>query len=189
MIGGVLRDEALEWCKGKSWLVRLPLLLFFAYILLRHLADPAYASIIAPLDLGIHELGHLVFSLLGQDVQVAGGTILQLAVPVYAVFNFHSQRDFFGIAMSFGWISANLFEVARYAGDARALQLPLVSLFGGESVVHDWEYMLEKLRLLQADAVIACGIRVLGAITFLLCMVLGSWLLWNMYREKGTGNA
>ena len=182
---GVLREEAQEWCKEKSWLVRLPLLLFFAYILLRHITDPAYASIISWIDLGIHELGHLVFSLLGQDIQVAGGTILQLAVPVYAVFNFYGQRDFFGIAAAFGWLSVSLFEVARYAGDARALQLPLVSVFGGETV-HDWEYMLGRLHLLQADTAIAGGIRVLGAVFFLLCMASGSWLLWRMYLEKGT---
>ena len=89
-----LRDDAIEWCQGKNWLVRLPLLLFFVYVLIRHLSDPLYASILGPLNLGIHELGHLVFGFMGQFLGVAGGTLLQLIIPVFAVYNFYRQSDF-----------------------------------------------------------------------------------------------
>ncbi len=37
-----LRDEADAWCAGRSWAVRLPLLAWFAYILVRHWADADY---------------------------------------------------------------------------------------------------------------------------------------------------
>ena len=30
-----LRDEIESWCKGRSWIVRLPLLLWFAWMLWR----------------------------------------------------------------------------------------------------------------------------------------------------------
>lgn len=179
-----LRRDAGEWCRGRNWVARVPLLAFFAYILLRHLFDPAYSSIIDPLNLGIHELGHIVFSVFGQFIGVAGGTFLQLAVPILGFFNFYRQRDFFAISLTFGWLAVNVFEVARYAGDARSLNLPLVSIGGGD-VYHDWEFMLDKLNLLQFDFAIAAGLRVAGAVLVFACLASGSWLLLKM-AEKPT---
>jgi hypothetical protein len=180
-----LKDDAIEWCKGKNWLLRLPLLLFFIYVLVRHLSDPMYTSVIGPLNLGIHEIGHFIFAFLGQFLGVAGGTILQLSVPVFAVFNFYRQRDFFAIALSFGWLSTNFFNVATYAADARRLELPLVSPFGGgEGVVHDWEYLLSTMNLLNYDTFIAGIFKALGIISMLVCFAAGSWLLYRMILSR-----
>jgi hypothetical protein len=186
MCGG-LKQEAVDWCKGKNWLIRLPLLAFFGYILLRHLFDPGYSSIIAPLDLGIHELGHLVFSIFGsQTLGVAGGTLLQLGIPLFGFVNFYNQRDFFALSLMFGWLSVNLFEIAMYLGDARSLSLPLVSLGNPETVIHDWEYMLGKLGLLPYDTFIAMCIRCAAVFLIVLCLASGSWVLMEMHRS-GTG--
>ena len=179
-----LRDDAIEWCQGKNWLVRLPLLLFFVYVLIRHLSDPLYASILGPLNLGIHELGHLVFGFMGQFLGVAGGTLLQLIIPVFAVYNFYRQSDFFAIALSFGWLSTNFFSVATYAADARNMELPLVTPFGTEGVVHDWEYLLSTMNILIYDSLVGVIFRVLAVISMLICFALGAWVLWQMSRQK-----
>jgi hypothetical protein len=179
-----LRADAIEWCRGKNWLVRLPLLLFFVYALIRHLSDPLYTSILSPLNLGIHELGHLVFGFMGQFLGVAGGTLLQLAIPVFAVYNFYRQRDFFAIALSFGWLSTNFFSVATYAADARRLELPLVTPFGTENVVHDWEYLLSTMNILVYDSLLGSVFRVLAVISMMICFALGAWILWQMSRSK-----
>lgn len=175
-----IRDEAIEWARGKIWMPRLPLLIYFVYISFRYLVDPAYSSILAPLNLGIHELGHVVFSLLGCNIGVAGGTILQLAIPVFGIFNFYRQKDFFAISLAFGWIGVNLFEVARYCADARALALPLVSIFGQETVYHDWEYMLGSLGILHWDIALSWAIRGLGICMAVVCALSGGWLLLKM---------
>ncbi|HQO37576.1 MAG TPA: hypothetical protein PLP56_00765 [Candidatus Omnitrophota bacterium] len=177
MIAALIR-EAADWCRGRNWLVRAPLLAYFAYAFMRHLHDPLYTSVIGALNLGIHELGHLVFGFMGEAMMIAGGTIAQLSVPVFAVFNFYRQRDFFAIALSFGWLSTNFFNVAAYAADARRQALPLVGI--GDSAYHDWEYMLGKTGLLECDAVIAGIIRLFGLISMIICLAAGSWLLWQM---------
>ncbi|MCX5708775.1 MAG: hypothetical protein NTY14_07420 [Candidatus Omnitrophica bacterium] len=184
-----LKNDAIEWCQGKNWLFRLPLLLFFVYVLIRHLSDPLYSSVIGALNLGIHELGHIIFGFLGEFITVAGGTIFQLFVPVFALFNFYRQRDFFAMALSFGWLSTNLFNVATYAADARAMSLPLVSLFGGgeDGVYHDWDYMLSQLNILQYDSVVALVFRVLAVVSMLVCFCAGVWLLWQMILSKRRG--
>jgi len=178
----VLRHEVLTWCGEKRWWHwRLPFLLFFAYILVRHLASPDYQSIFKGLNLGIHELGHMVFGLLGEFIGVAGGTLLQCLVPIGSMVMFLRQRDFFAIAVCFGWLSTNLFDVATYAGDARAMELPLVSPGVGD-VVHDWNYLLGHLGLLQADQAITFLFRAGAVLSMAICLVAGGWLLWRMYR-------
>jgi len=181
-----LKDEAIEWCQNKNWMLRLPFLLWFVYVLARHLADPMYSSILGGLNLGIHELGHFIFGFMGQFLGVAGGTIFQLFVPIFAVFNFYRQNDFFSIALSFGWLSTNLFSVATYVSDARALELPLVTPFGGDSVVHDWEYLLSTMNILEYDTVIGSVFRVLAVISMLVCFIAGAWLLLQMILNKNS---
>ena len=34
-----LHDNIVKWCRGRMWYVRLPILIWFAYILVNHLAD------------------------------------------------------------------------------------------------------------------------------------------------------
>jgi hypothetical protein len=179
------RNDAIEWCRGKNWLARLPFLLWFSYVLARHLSDPLYSSILGGLNLGIHELGHVIFGFLGQFMGVAGGTVFQLFVPIFAAWNFYRQNDFFSIALSFGWLSTNLFSIATYAADARALELPLVTPFGGgEGVVHDWEYLLSTMNILQYDYLVGGIFRVLAVISMLICFSGGAWLLWQMFLSK-----
>ncbi len=181
-----LKDSAIEWCKGKNWLVRLPILLFFFYALVRHLINPFYSSLLGALNLGIHELGHFVFGFMGEAVAVAGGTLLQLAIPIFAVFNFRRQNDFFAMAFSLGWLSTNFFGVATYVADARKLELPLVTPFGGGDggVYHDWEYMLSNLNLLEYDQVIAGVFRAMAVVSMLACLFAGVWLLWQMIKDS-----
>ncbi|MCU0650796.1 MAG: hypothetical protein MUC52_00985 [Candidatus Omnitrophica bacterium] len=182
-----LMQEAVEWCKGRNWVLRAPLLAYFAYVFIRHLRDPLYTSILGGLNLGIHELGHMVSGFLGESVSVAGGTILQLAVPVFAFFNFYRQRDFFAIALTFGWLSTNFFNVATYVADARKMELPLVSI-GGGGVYHDWQYMLSGINALEYDTGIAVIIRLFAVFSMLACFISGAWLLLQMAansREAG----
>ncbi len=178
---GPIRDDAADWCRGRSWAVRVPLMLWFAYVLVRHLTDGEYRSVVAPLNLGIHEAGHLLFRWLGDFPGVAGGTLLQLAAPFIAMGMFYRQRDYFAVAFGFGWLSTNLFDVAVYAGDARRQALPLVSVGGGD-VWHDWNYLLSVTGLLAMDGVLAFLFRVVAVAAMAVALGGGGWLLWCMSR-------
>ena len=176
-------DDILDWCRGRFWLVRLLLLIFFAYLLIRHLGNAEYNSIFGGLNLGIHELGHIVFMPFGEFIMIAGGTILQCLVPIISIGIFYNQRDYFAIAVSFGWLSTNLFSVATYLGDARNMALPLVTPFGGEEIIHDWNYLLGKLGLLKFDGTIAFLVRVGAVICMLICLIYGGWIIMQMMKS------
>ncbi len=142
--------DAREWAQGRLWWARLPLLIYLGYVLARHIADPAYRSMFGGINLGIHEIGHYVFAPLGDFFGAFGGTILQCLAPVISTAVFYRQRDYFAISFCFGWLSMNLFGVARYVGDARAMVLPLVTPGGGYAK-HDWNYLLGRMHMLQFD--------------------------------------
>ena len=177
-----IRQEIVSWCSGKNWFWRLPLLLYFAYVFVRHISDPMYSSVLGGINLGIHELGHFVFGFLGEFMAVAGGTLLQILIPVFGMVNFMRQEDYFSLALCFGWLSTNFFEISRYASDARSISLPLVSPFGGDTVIHDWEYMLDKLHILQYDIIVGNGFKILAAFMMLICLIFGVLQLWLMKR-------
>ncbi|HHS50378.1 MAG TPA: hypothetical protein ENN07_04605 [candidate division Zixibacteria bacterium] len=174
-------EDSREWAEGRLPVFRGLLLLFFLIIGIRHLADPMFNSIFKGLNLGIHELGHFLFLPFGHFMHMVGGTITQLAVPVISMLMFYRQKDYFAIAVSFGWLSTNFYDIAVYVADARALALPLVSPFGTE-VIHDWNYLLGKLNMLSWDKGLGRFSRFLGLVSMLLCLVYGGWLVYWMFR-------
>lgn len=177
---------ARDWCRGRNWLVRLPVWLCLVWIFVQHLRDPLYTSIFGGLNLGVHELGHVIFSPFGEFVGVAGGTIAQCSLPLIGMVMFWRQGDFFALTFGLGWLSTNLFNVAVYCGDARAMELPLVSIGGGEGgeTIHDWDYMLDRFHLLNYDHTIATLIRLSAVSIMLISLAFGAWLLWRMIRDR-----
>ncbi len=181
-----IKNWLLDGVKDKLWWVRLPLLVYFVYVLVKLLGNPDYSCILAPLNLGIHELGHLLFGFSGEFCGVAAGTAVELSAPFLLMVNFYRQKDSFSITLCFGWLSVVLFDIARYVADGRAMELPLVRLFGSDdSVIHDWNYLLSKIGLLQFDLAIALLLRI-GAVFFMaICLAGGGWLLWKMALGNG----
>jgi hypothetical protein len=123
---------------------------------------------------GVHELGHLVFMLTGNEfLTVAGGSLLQLLVPLGAVWLMRERGDVLGVAVAVMWLAASLGNLSWYIGDARELVLPLVSM-GGEGDDHDWSYLLRTVDLLEQDTRIARWVRGAGWVA------LGGALWWGL---------
>jgi hypothetical protein len=180
-----IRDDARAWALGRNPWIRLPILLWLAWILLHHLTDPDYASLIAGLNLGIHELGHFVFAPFGEFLTAAGGTLLQCIVPIVGAIMFLRQRDWFAITFATGWLATNFFNIAPYVADARARELPLVSPGAGDPI-HDWYYLLGRLHLLHADTVIGSLFQMAGTLTMAASIAAATWLLVIMLRSRGS---
>jgi len=142
-----------------------------------------YRSIIGPFNLGIHEFGHLIFSPLGLFFNIIGGTLIQLAVPLYGMVNFLKQEDYFAVSLCFGWLSTNFFDIADYASDATDMHIPLVSPFSGH-IYHDWNYLLSKLQILHLDGTIAFLLRTAGVLSMSICLITGCWMIWLMITPK-----
>ncbi len=110
-------------------------------------------------NLIFHEAGHTIFFFLGEFVQVAAGSVFQVLVPflIALYFLYSGQRVSSGIASM--WTGQSLLNVSVYARDAEAMMLPLL---GGDSVGHDWHYLLGRLSMLDQTQLVANWILVAG---------------------------
>jgi hypothetical protein len=143
-----------------SWW-RLALLALVAWQAAVPLRDSDW-GLFGGITFGVHELGHLVFALTGNEyLTVLGGSLLQLLVPLGAVWLMRDRDDALGVAVAVLWLAASLGNLSWYVGDARDLELPLVSM-GGEGDDHDWSYLLRTVDLLEQEKRIAAVVRGAG---------------------------
>ena len=159
----------------RRWLWRVPLLLWLGWTGWRYLADPDYWSIFSGIIFGSHEFGHLFFAPFGEFLTVAGGSLMQLLVPIGAAALLLARRDWFGTAVAGCWLSFSLSNLAVYIGDAVAQELPLVS-FSPDGGGHDWNYLLDRFGLLGYDLRLALLTRRLAFAVLAVSFVWGFWL-------------
>jgi hypothetical protein len=124
----------------------------------------------------VHEGGHLLFRFFGEFLNIAGGTLLQLGVPIALGIYFLFHRQAQGVAFCMFFFFEQFLPIATYMADARAQDLPLLTIGDGDYVIHDWNYLFGKLGMLQHDVQIAGTFRFLGWIGML--SVVG-WLIWR----------
>jgi hypothetical protein len=121
--------------------------------------DPLQWHFIDGVNLIIHEAGHIIFMPFGEFVAIAGGSLFQLIVPAAFAAYFFRRKQYYSAALVMFWLGESMLNVSVYAGDAVAMELPLL---GGEGTIHDWNYLLDKLGLLNSARVIAGLIRLCG---------------------------
>lgn len=176
-------SELAAWAAGRSWWARLPLAAYAAWLLLAAFADPDRTTLMAGIDLGLHEAGHLLARPLPTAAMVAAGSLAQLVAPLAAgALLLRWQRDFTGAFFCLSWLGVNLCEVARYLADASAMALPLVSVGGGE-VMHDFNYLLDRCGLLGHEETLASLLR-LTAWACLLAGLAGQAWTMQVIRER-----
>lgn len=175
-------DGAREWCRGRSWVWRAPLVLYFAWAEWRRLHDPLFSDWFSGITLGVHELGHIALFWAGSFIAIAGGSLFQVAAPIAAGVVLGRQRDWFGVTVAGAWLASSLHGLAAYVGDARTRELPLVGLF--PDPVHDWEWLLGHMGILSWDHGLAVILRFFSAMTGIAAVLAGAWLCFEMARSK-----
>ena len=177
--------EAKEWARGRMWIPRALLLIYLVYADFRLFTDPESSTMFSGITLAFHEMGHLLFSFMGNFICVLMGSGTQVLIPIVVMLLFYKQQhDFFGVAVGGFWLSFSLFELARYVGDARAMELPLVNIGGGDAE-HDWFYLLSRMHMLSFDHTFAFLIRVVALATGVASLTFAVWLLNEMRRPIG----
>lgn len=133
-------------------------------------------------DLIAHEAGHLLFGFFGEFLMVIGGTLGQLLVPAGIAVYFALRKEFFSASVVFFWFGQNMFNIAAYVKDAAAMELPLVSMGGGDSI-HDWNWLLLKFNVLAWDKVIGNCVYGLGVLIVTVSVALGFYLSFSDAEE------
>ncbi len=186
-------DSGLEpgWCPVSktalgAWLA------FYVIFLIYAAFDRTGFLLIDYVNLPIHEAGHLLFGILARNGQVeglavatavAGGTALQLAVPLLLAVYFTHQRHATGTAFCSFFFFENFLNIATYMADARCQQLTLVTVGDGDNAIHDWFYLFSHMHVLEYDQRIASLVRLLAWVG-----MMGT-VLWLIRRDAANPEA
>jgi hypothetical protein len=148
----------LVWCAIAGWFafvrgVRVPLLWY--------------------VDLGFHELGHLVMYVLPTHpvLTAAMGSVFQCAIPLaLAAYFWRWRADRVAACACAAWAATNLQDVSVYIADAPSERL---ALLGGE---HDWAFILGPRHLDRLDDAhtIAGAVRGGGFVLLVIAIVLAA---------------
>ena len=128
----------------------------------------------------IHEGGHLLFRWFGHWLNIAGGTLLQLFVPFALAVYFAFRRQVQGTAFCVFFFFEQFLPIATYMADARAQELPLLTVGDAEHVEHDWNALFSSLGVLEHDTSIAGFVRMLG---WLGMFATVAWLAWRSLQQ------
>jgi len=155
---------------------RIGWLVFYGIFLLYALSERSGFLLIDYVFVPIHEGGHLLFSYFGHTLMVAGGTLLQLGVPLMLAVYFAFQRQATGVAFCSFFFFENFLNVATYMADSRRMELQYVTVGDPDLAEHDWFTLFSQLGVLQYDTKIAAVVRVLGWLGMIAVVV---WLWWR----------
>ena len=141
--------------------------------------NPLEHYFIHTIHLIFHEAGHFIFIFFGQFIHMAGGTLLQLIIPIFlALYFLLIKKDIYAFCFMLLWLGSSFFDVAIYAKDAIVMNLDLL---GGDNVTHDWNYLLSTLGLLKYTYSIAGIIYSLGTLSIITGVVIG---IYNSFIKE-----
>lgn len=176
--------DARIWATGRPWIWRAIILIYIAYAGYRHLTDPLATDITGWLTVGVHELGHFVTAWAPKFVCVAAGSIFQVLAPLYLIWEFKRQRDYFAVAVAGFWLASSLFAMAAYMGDAQSQSLDMISLAHTNDLENDWHYMLSAWGILDWCTALSWCVRVLAGGVLIGSFAWGAWLCSIMFVTR-----
>jgi hypothetical protein len=131
-------------------------------------------------DLGFHELGHLVASVLPTTVMFLAGTATQIAVPLgLAVYFWWIRSDRLAAALMLAWAGTSAQNASVYIADAPYQRLPLI---GGQ---HDWAWLLgpRGFDVMDKSDAVSGTVLALGAAALLGGLIICAWGVWTELRD------
>jgi hypothetical protein len=128
-------------------------------------------------DLGFHELGHLLTYPFPDVITAMMGSVTQVAVPLgVALYFLFLRRDRLAGGLCLAWAATSAQDASVYIADAPRQSLPLL----GDGI-HDWAFVLGRWHAIDRAAAIATGVKAFG-----LAMLFAGFAicLWNLIMEE-----
>lgn len=136
-------------------------------------------------NLPFHEAGHVLLAPFGDFIRIAGGSILQLFMPLFcALVLLLKTRDPFGAGAAFWWFGENFLDLAPYIDDAGTGELPLLGGNTGETTpygFHDWEYLMTETGRLGHEHEFARDVHLIGTTIMVATLV---WMTVTLVRGR-----
>ena len=132
-------------------------------------------------NLIFHEAGHWIVAVVRIDLlTIAGGSLLQLAIPAICAVAFLTRHaDPFAAAFAVWWTGQSAVNLAPYVADARAQRLILLGGGTGRDRpgYHDWNNLLGRVGLLEWDGFLGGAVHLCGLATMATAMLVALLVL------------
>jgi hypothetical protein len=168
-------------------LLSIILVIYYYFLVFKHILTPLTGQIgydpLYPVNLVIHEAGHMLlypiyasggFRITGVAtlIYILAGSLLQWIMPILFSLYFLFKKNLFASSVCLFWVGNSLMSSVPYIADAKTMRIQLLA----NGLVHDWNYILVDLNLLESAPIISQSVSVL-AITLLTISVLSCSLL------------
>jgi hypothetical protein len=174
--GLVLAGRAVVWVALVVWGIR--------FMAMDPAANEIGRSFLHHVNLVFHEAGHVLFQPFGRFLNVLGGSLFQILVPLIVAGAFVARAHPFGAGVGLWWAGQSLMDIAPYIHDARRLTLPLLGGVTGRDHpdYHDWHNLLARMDMLTWDQTLSAVARWGGTGVMVLGLVWGAVALWRGWR-------
>jgi hypothetical protein len=137
----------------------------------------ARVPLLGLVDLGFHELGHLLTYPFPDVMTAMMGSVTQVAVPLgVALYFLFLRKDRLAGGLCLAWAATSPQDASVYIADAPTQSLPLL----GEGI-HGWAFVLGRWHAIDRPAPIGTGVKAFG-----LAMLFAGFAiyLWNLVLEE-----
>jgi hypothetical protein len=164
-----MATNPLHWQRGR-YLVGGGVCLLFGWVAFVRGSSVPLLSLV---DLGFHELGHLLTYPFPDVVTAMMGSIAQVAVPLgIALYFLFLRRERLGAALCLAWAGTSAQNVSAYIADAPIQALPLL----GEGE-HDWAFVLGRFDAMDSAATVAAFVKGFGMVLLFAGFAVCVWSL------------
>ena len=119
----------------------------------------------------VHEAGHTFFSIFGiRTITILGGSLFEIMLPLLILGYFWFNKMKIGIQLSLYMVGFAILQVAFYAADGGARQLPLIGGLSKES--HDWYNLLAGWGMLESDLTLGVLLAVTGGLCYMAAFLV-----------------
>ena len=169
------------WEPVSSWALRA-WILFYGIVFIGAVRGGGPARWFDLVLVPVHEGGHLLFGWFGNEwLTVAGGTLLQLFVPLALAVYFAFRRQISGAACCAFFFFEQFLPVATYMADSRSQSLTYVTVGDPDLAQHDWFYLFSHAGVLDHDIQIGGAVRAAG---WLGVLGVVAWVVWWGWRMR-----
>lgn len=150
-------------------------------LLVRAFIFGLHVPLLSYVDLGFHELGHMLAVPLGTVIHFLAGSFTQIAVPLgLAVYFWIKVEDRAATALMLGWTATSAQNTSVYVADAPTRALPLI---GG---THDWWFLLSRWDALHLADGLAGMVWVFGLVIGAAGLLASFHPMWSDWRSTRT---
>lgn len=128
----------------------------------------------------VHEAGHTFLGIFGiRFITILGGSLFQILLPTMMLAYFWFNHKKIGMQLSLCLVGYSWLDVAAYAADGGARQLPLIG--GLDKSAHDWHNILASMHALDYDMTVGIVFTIIGILCYLAALLIPA--LYHQYQD------